>query len=122
MDVRSPLPSLNDVRSTRGTTRSNGIDDALVRIERVGSTAVPILAAKDVVDADAVVEEGAVDRVSRTLVSELGGTRVENARRWHHVFGRHDGRRFDDHLFAASDDGWTIAPPPVPKPPGTRHQ
>ncbi|MFC4439224.1 MULTISPECIES: GrpB family protein [Natrialbaceae] len=79
------------------------------RIEHVGSTAVPNLAAKDIVDLDIVVADDAVSEVSRTLVDELGGTRVENSEQWHPVFREHDGQRFNDHVFAASSDGWRVS-------------
>lgn len=92
-----------DALSTRG------LDGDVERIEHVGSTAVPDLAAKDVVDLDVVVDDDAVDEVSRAIVAELGGDRVENSDRWHPVFRRHDGQRFNDHVFAASSDGWRIS-------------
>ena len=86
-----------------------GLEDDCDRIEHVGSTAVPNLAAKDIVDLDVVVADDAVSEVSRTLVDELGGTRVENSGEWHPVFREHDGQRFNDHVFAASSDGWKVS-------------
>lgn len=88
---------------------ARSLDDRVERIEHVGSTAVPDLAAKDVVDLDVVVADGAVTDVSRALVAALGGDRAENADSWHPVFRRHDGQRFNDHVFAVSDDGWKIS-------------
>lgn len=86
-----------------------GLEDDCERIEHVGSTAVPNLAAKDIVDLDVVVADDAVAEVSRALADELGGTRVENSGEWHPVFREHDGQRFNDHVFAASSDGWTVS-------------
>ncbi|ELY36681.1 GrpB family protein [Natronorubrum tibetense] len=86
-----------------------GLESVVERIEHVGSTAVPGLAAKDIVDLDIVVADDAVDDVSRTLESELGGDRIENSDEWHPVFRRENGQRFNDHVFAASDDGWKIS-------------
>lgn len=79
------------------------------RIEHVGSTAVPDLAAKDIVDVDVVVDDGVVRTVSEAIESELGGTRVENTAGWHPVFRRADGQRFNDHVFGRSDPGWRIS-------------
>lgn len=79
------------------------------RIEHVGSTAIPDLAAKDIVDLDVVVADDAVAEVSQALESDLGGDRHENTDGWHPLFRRHDGQRFNDHVFAASDDGWRIS-------------
>lgn len=83
--------------------------DSLKRIEHVGSTAVPTLPAKDIVDLDIVVADGAVAGVSRTLERELGGDRAENTDGWQPVFRAHEGQRFNDHVFSASDDGWKIS-------------
>lgn len=85
------------------------LDSGCKRIEHVGSTAVPNLAAKDIVDLDIVVADDAVNEVSRTLAAEIGGTRVENSDHWHPVFRVHDGQRFNDHVFAASSDGWKVS-------------
>jgi GrpB-like predicted nucleotidyltransferase (UPF0157 family) len=94
------------------------IDDALrqhslrghvERIEHVGSTAVPDLPAKDIVDLDVVVADGTVRTVSQTLESELGGDRIENSERWHPIFRVENGQRFNDHVFAVSDDGWKVS-------------
>lgn len=79
------------------------------RIEHVGSTAVPDLAAKDIVDVDVVVDDGAVRTVSEAIESALGGTRVENTAGWHPVFRRADGQRFNDHVFGRSEPGWRIS-------------
>ena len=89
--------------------RDAALESAVERIEHVGSTAVPGLAAKDIVDLDIVVADNAVDAISRTLESKLGGDRHENSDEWHPVFRRENGRRFNDHVFAASDDGWKIS-------------
>ncbi|MDG5818315.1 GrpB family protein [Natronococcus sp. A-GB7] len=86
-----------------------GLEDDCERIEHVGSTAVPNLAAKDIVDLDIVVADDAVSEVSKLLADELGGTRIENSGEWHPIFREHDGQRFNDHVFAASSDGWKIS-------------
>lgn len=83
-----------------------GLADDVVRVEHVGSTAVPELPAKDVVDLDVVVDDGAVGRVATTLESVLGGTRYDNHDGWNVLARRHDGQRFNVHVFARSDDGW----------------
>jgi len=85
------------------------LDPSVCRVEHVGSTAVPNLAAKDIVDLDIVVEDAAVGAVSRAVVAELSGTRVENADTWHPVFREEDGQRFNDHIFGRSDDGWRVS-------------
>ena len=79
------------------------------RIEHVGSTAVPDLPAKDIVDVDVVVADEAVAPVSSVLADDLGGTRVENSEEWHPLFREDDGQRFNDHVFAASSDGWKVS-------------
>lgn len=79
------------------------------RIDHVGSSAVPGLAAKDIVDLDIVVDDRAVPRVSDAIETELGGTKYENSEQWHPVFRRADGQRFNDHVFAASAPGWRIS-------------
>ncbi|MDG5761459.1 GrpB family protein [Natronococcus sp. A-GB1] len=86
-----------------------GLEDDYERIEHVGSTAVPNLAAKDIVDLDIVVADDAVSEVSKLLADELGGTRLENSGEWHPVFREHDGQRFNDHVFAVSSDGWKVS-------------
>lgn len=84
-----------------------GLVESVVRIEHVGSTSVPGLAAKDIVDLDIVVADDAVTEVSRALESELGGTRMENSDSWQPVFRRSEsGQRFNDHVFAVSGDRW----------------
>ena len=88
---------------------SQNLAARLCRIEHVGSTAVPALAAKDIVDLDIIVEDAAVRRVSRALEAELGGDRYENSAGWQPVFRTHDGQRFNDHVFAVSDDGWKVS-------------
>ncbi|MFC6725058.1 GrpB family protein, partial [Halobium palmae] len=93
----------------REAVRSRGLADRVVRLEHVGSTAVPDLAAKDVVDLDVVVADGAVESVADALVAELGGTRYENDPTWNPVARRHAGQRFNDHVFAASSDGWKVS-------------
>jgi GrpB-like predicted nucleotidyltransferase (UPF0157 family) len=75
-------------------------------IEHVGSTAVPELPAKDIVDVDLVVADDAVPAVSDAVVDALGGTRHENSETWHVVAREHDGQRFNVHVFARRDDGW----------------
>ncbi|UPM42018.1 GrpB family protein [Halocatena salina] len=93
----------------RTVASANSLGSRLERIEHVGSTAVPRLPAKDIVDLDIVVADEAVAGVSRTLERELGGSRVENTEGWHPLFRRHDGQRFNTHVFGASDDGWKIS-------------
>lgn len=88
---------------------AHDLDDRVERIEHVGSTAVPDLAAKDVVDLDVVVEDDAVGAVSNALEAELGGTRLENDDGWHPLFRAHDGQRFNDHVFGASSEKWRIS-------------
>ena len=83
--------------------------DDVVRIEHVGSTAVPNLPAKDIVDVDIVVVDDAVTAVSEAIESALDGTRFENSDEWHPVFREHDGQRFNDHVFAASGERWKIS-------------
>lgn len=85
------------------------LDSKVERAEHVGSTAVPGLAAKDIVDLDIVVADGAVSDVSSALESELGGDRVRNTDSWHPVFRVHDGQRFNDHVFAVSNDKWKVS-------------
>lgn len=88
---------------------ADSLDARVGRIEHVGSTSVPDLPAKDVVDLDVVVADDAVADVSRTLEVELGGDRYENTDGWHPLFRSADGQRFNDHVFAASDDGWKVS-------------
>ncbi|NHN41060.1 GrpB family protein [Halorubellus sp. JP-L1] len=83
-----------------------GLADAVVRIEHVGSTAVPDLAAKDVVDVDVVVADDAVGDVAGVIADALGGTLHRNHDGWHPVFRERDGQRFNVHVFARSADGW----------------
>lgn len=84
-----------------------GLVESVVRIEHVGSTVVPGLAAKDIVDLDIVVDDDTVAAVSRVLEDELGGTRMENTETWQPVFRRSEsGQRFNDHVFAVSGDRW----------------
>lgn len=86
-----------------------GLAARVRRIEHVGSTAVPDLAAKDIVDLDVVVEDGAVADVAQAIERDLGGTRVENTPGWSPVFREDDGQRFNNHVFARSDDGWKVS-------------
>ena len=90
----------------RDVLRAKDLLDRCRRIEHVGSTAVPDLAAKDVVDLDVVVDDGAVRPVADALVDALGGTRFENAEAWHPIHRAHDGQRYNVHVFAASSDLW----------------
>ena len=85
------------------------VQDRIHRIEHVGSTAVPGLAAKDIVDVDIVVTDDAVPRIASAIESELGGTRHENSDGWHPVFRFEKGQRFNDHVFGASDPGWRVS-------------
>lgn len=93
----------------RAALAPRGLTDRIERIEHVGSTAVLGLPAKDIVDLDVVVADDAVAAVSGALESDLGGTRVENSEQWHPVFRAHDGQRINDHVFAASGDGWKVS-------------
>lgn len=86
-----------------------GLDSELLRVEHVGSTAVPELPAKDIVDLDIVVEDEAVSDISRVLATDLDGTRHENTPGWHPVFREADGQRFNDHVFGVSDSGWKVS-------------
>lgn len=88
---------------------SKGLTSAIRRIDHVGSTAVPDLAAKDIVDVDIVVEDDAVTAVSTAIESTLGGTRAENSDEWHPIFREEGGQRFNDHVFAHSSPGWRIS-------------
>lgn len=63
-----------------------GLANRVRRVEHAGSTAVPELAAKDIVDLDIVVEDDAVAKVADTLETDPGGTRYENAPGWNLVF------------------------------------
>lgn len=96
-------------RRLRELFERHGVADAIHRIDHVGSTAVPDLAAKDVVDVDVVVADDAVAPVSAAVADDLGGTRVQNHDGWHPVFRREHGQRFNDHVFAVSDDGWRVS-------------
>lgn len=82
---------------------------AVERIHHVGSTAVPGLASKDIVDVDIVVHDDAVFDVARAIETGLGGTRVENTNEWQPVFRRHEEQRFNDHVFGVSSDGWRVS-------------
>lgn len=82
---------------------------SLERIEHVGSSAVPDLAAKDIVDLNVVVSDDRVDEVSDVIVTALGGTRVSNGPDWHPIFREEAGQRFNVHVFAASADEWRIS-------------
>lgn len=88
---------------------ARGLVETVVRIEHVGSTAVPDLAAKDIVDLDIVVDDDAVAAVSQALLDELGGDRATNSEAWHPVFREVGGQRFNDHVFAASAEGWRVS-------------
>ncbi len=85
------------------------IDGPLKRIEHVGATAVRGLRAKPIVDLDIVVADDAVERVARLIADDLGGTQIENSDGWQPVFRRHNGQRFNDHVFGIADDGWKIS-------------
>jgi GrpB-like predicted nucleotidyltransferase (UPF0157 family) len=90
----------------RTALAARGLEERVQRIEHVGSTAVPGLAAKDIVDLDVVVADDAVQQVADAIESAVGGTRYENSESWHPVFREHDGQRFNVHVFAVSGDGW----------------
>lgn len=94
----------------RDVLEASGLGNSVVRVEHVGSTAVPDLAAKDIVDLDVVVAEDTVSAVSEALADELGGTRLENSESWQPVSRRGpSGQRFNDHVFAVSSDRWKIS-------------
>lgn len=87
-----------------------GLEESVVRVEHVGSTAVPGLAAKNIVDLDVVVSDDAVREVSQAIADELGGARMENTDAWQPVFRLADsGQRFNDHVFVESGDRWKIS-------------
>lgn len=86
-----------------------GLTDSVVRVEHVGSTAVPELAAKDIVDLDVVVADGTVREAATAILDRLGGTRYDNHDGWNVVTRQHDGQRFNVHVFAESDDGWKVS-------------
>jgi GrpB-like predicted nucleotidyltransferase (UPF0157 family) len=86
-----------------------GLASRVRRVEHVGSTAVPELATKDIVDLNIVVEDDAVAKVADTLETDLGGTRYENTPGWNPVFREEHGQRFNDHVFGTSDDGWKVS-------------
>lgn len=88
---------------------SAGLTADLGRIDHVGSTAVPELAAKDIVDLDIVVADDAVDETARVIETVLGGSRFENTPVWNPVFREENGQRFNDHVFALSADGWKVS-------------
>lgn len=100
---------LDERNRIRRTLDARDLEGRLRRIDHVGSTAVPGLAAKDIVDVGVVVADDAVTAVSRAIADALGGTRVENSDGWHPVFRRSDGQRFNDHVFAGSSDGWKVS-------------
>lgn len=93
----------------RAVLSDRSLEGQLQRLEHVGSTAVPDLPAKDIVDLDIVVTDSAVRTVSRALERELGGSRVENTDGWQPVFRVHDSQRFNNHVFGLSDEGWKIS-------------
>ncbi|WP_440990005.1 GrpB family protein [Haloarchaeobius baliensis] len=93
----------------RDALAAAGLSDSIVRVEHVGSTAVPDLAAKDIVDLDVVVTDGTVREVATAIVHRLGGKRYDNHDGWNVVPRRHDGQRFNVHVFGESDDGWKVS-------------
>ncbi len=86
-----------------------GLAGTVERIDHVGSTAVPGLPAKDVVDLDVVVADDVVAAVAEAIAAALGGDRYRNAPEWHPVFRRAAGQRFNDHVFARSGEGWRVS-------------
>lgn len=93
----------------RDLLTEHGYWHTVERIHHVGSTAVPGLEAKDIVDIDIVVSKDAVFDVSRLIETELGGSRTENSPTWHPVFRSVDGQRFNDHVFASSCPEWKVS-------------
>ena len=88
---------------------TSDLKEEVHRIEHIGSTAVPDLAAKDIIDINVVVADDAVAPISRELETTLGGTRLENTASWHPLFRSHEGQRFNDHVFAASGTKWKVS-------------
>lgn len=82
---------------------------AVERIHHVGSTAVPNLASKDIVDIDLVVDDDVVFEVARTVETELGGTRAENDAGWQPIFRTVDGQRYNVHVFGVEANGWRVS-------------
>ncbi len=93
----------------RAALEERELGGTVERIEHVGSTAVPGLPAKDIVDLDVVVADDAVEAVSGAVAAALGGDRYRNTPEWHPVFRRAAGQRFNDHVFARSGDGWRVS-------------
>jgi GrpB-like predicted nucleotidyltransferase (UPF0157 family) len=69
-----------------------------LRIDHIGSTAVPGLAAKDVIDVQITV--AALDESVRAAIESLGYTHVA------HIIGDHRPARFDVDLYQEHDDEW----------------
>ena len=92
-----------------GVLADAGLAAAVARIEHVGSTAVPDLAAKDIVDLDVVVDPDRVAPISTVIADGLGGDRYENSGSWQPVFRRADGQRFNDHVFARTSERWKMS-------------
>lgn len=90
----------------RDTLSAHNLSEHVERIEHVGSTAVPDLAAKDIVDINIIVSDSEVGTISEVLETELGGTRLENTDSWHPIFRTQDGQRYNDHIFGVSGDKW----------------
>jgi GrpB-like predicted nucleotidyltransferase (UPF0157 family) len=88
---------------------TDGLDPDIKHVEHVGSTAIPDLAAKDIVDIDIVVADDTVASISQRLEAELGGTRLRNTDNWHPLFRVNDGQRFNDHVFAVSGNKWKVS-------------
>jgi GrpB-like predicted nucleotidyltransferase (UPF0157 family) len=82
------------------------IADAVHRIEHVGSTAVPDLAAKDIVDVNVIVADDAVGAVAEAVGDALGGERYENSDTWQFLARTVDGQRVNVHVFARSSRKW----------------
>lgn len=111
-------PSKYEAWRERYRTERSRIEDALgrpdlqahvERIEDVGSTAVPDLVAKDIVDVNVVVADEAVPDVGTAIVQGLGGDRHEYDTEWHPVFRAANGQRFNDHVFVLSGEKWRIS-------------
>ncbi len=93
----------------RESLAAHGLHEHVRHVEHVGSTAVPELAAKDVVDLGVVVDDEAVGEVARALETELGGDRAENSAGWQPIFRRENGQRFNDHVFGESSEKWKVS-------------
>lgn len=87
-------------------TLRNGIDIALagkaLAIEHVGSTAVPGLSAKPVIDIDVIVDDPENEDAYVPALTAMGYTLTVRERSWYqHRMLRHDSPRINLHVFGA---------------------